>query len=490
MSLQYLYRLALLVVALVPGGLVLRSCSYAIAAQAPSVMPTATITFTAVSPIATKTSTPVTPTLTSTPTPANYYVSTTGSDQNPGSITQPWKTIQKAANSMLAGDTVYIRGGVYNERVSLYYRSNTSGPYITFTNYPGEEVILDGTGIDIQYGEGLFNIDNTDYIRVSGLKVQHSNGAGIYVYYSNNIEVDNNHTYDTVKSGVSAWGSTNVVIDGNDIALACNSHPGYPMSEENISIDNTSNFEIKNNYVHQAANIPDGASGGEGINVKDGSSYGKVHNNVVHLDERADGNPSTRLAFGLDAWNNVNSTHDIEYYDNVAYNSYYGFIVSSEQGGAVENVKVYNNIAYNIIRAGFAIPWWSGTKDGVKSNIQFVNNVSYNNGYGFQNTSPLNENVLIENNIFSQNTVSVQLLSGSESQFTVDHNLFYGSGGTYGTNLVIGDPKFVNPTGADFHLQSGSPAIDAGSPLNAPDSDFDGNARPQGAGYDIGAYEY
>ncbi|MGD0613722.1 MAG: choice-of-anchor Q domain-containing protein [Anaerolineales bacterium] len=54
----------------------------------------------------------------------------------------------------------------------------------------------------------------------------------------------------------------------------------------------------------------------------------------------------------------------------------------------------------------------------------------------------------------------------------------------------MGDPKFVNPTGADFHLQSGSPAIDAGSPLNAPDSDFDGNARPRGAGYSIGAYEY
>jgi hypothetical protein len=490
MSSQYLCRLALLVVALVFGGLILWSCSSAIVAQAPNVTPTATKTNTPFTPTATETNFSGIPTTTSIHFPKNYYVSTIGSDQDPGSITQPWKTIRKAVETMLGGDTVYIRGGTYNEQVNLSYRNNTGGPYMTFTNYPGEDVILDGTGIAIQYGGGLFHIWKTDYVSVIGFHIQHSNGAGIYAAYSNNIMVIRNYTYDTVKSGVSAWGATNVLIDGNDIALCCNSHTNYPMSEENITIDNSSYFEIKNNYVHQAANIPYGGSGGEGINVKDGSSFGKVHHNVVHLDERADGKPSNRLAFGIDAWNSTHSTHDIEFYDNVAYNSYVGFIVSSEQGGAVENVKVYNNIAYNMISAGFAIPWWSGTQDGIKRNIQFFNNVSYHNGYGFQNTSLLNENVVVRNNIFSQNSVPIKLLSGSEAQFTIDHNLFYGSGGTYGTNPVIGDPKFVNPDGADFQLQGGSPAIDAGSPLNAPNSDFAGNARPRGAGYDIGAYEY
>ena len=124
--------------------------------------------------------------------------------------------------------------------------------------------------------------------------------------YANNIEIANNNTYDTVKSGISTWDSTNVVINSNDIALACNSHPNYPISEENIPSANSSNVEVKNNLVHQAANIPDGASGGEGINIKDGSHDGKVHNNIVHLDERTDGEPSNRLAYGLDAWNNVN----------------------------------------------------------------------------------------------------------------------------------------------------------------------------------------
>jgi hypothetical protein len=425
---------------------------------------------------------------------ATYYVATTGDDTvNTGTLASPWKTLQKAADTIVGGDTVYVRGGTYNEPVKFYYKTNTAGLVMTLAAYPGEEVILDGTGVVPSYTqEGLVYIQRTDHVRISGLKIRHSNAAGIYIGYANDIIVDHNQTYDTVKSGISAWGAANVVVDGNDIALACNSHPGYPMSEENISMDNVANFEIKNNTVHQAANIPDGAAGGEGINVKDGCSHGKVHNNTVHLDERADGKPSNRLAFGLDAWNNVDSTHDIEYYANVAYNSYVGFIISSEQGGTVENVRVYNNLAYNNRTGGFAIPWWSGTKDGIKRNIQFVNNTAFNNGYGFQNTSPLNENVVVRNNLFVQNTVPVQLLPGSEAQFTVDHNLFYGPGGTYGTDPVVGDPKFVGPTAADLHLQDGSPAIDAGSSAGAPNTDLDGNPRPlpNGGAFDIGAYEF
>ena len=83
-------------------------------------------------------------------------------------------------------------------------------------------------------------------------------------------------------------------------------------------------------------------------------------------------------------------------------------------------------------------------------------------------------------------------------ELTVDHNLIdgfreyidEGASEIYGSDYVEGDPKFVNASGADFHLQQGSPAIDAGSSSNAPSDDFDGNSRPYGSGYDIGAYEY
>jgi hypothetical protein len=68
-----------------------------------------------------------------------------------------------------------------------------------------------------------------------------------------------------------------------------------------------------------------------------------------------------------------------------------------------------------------------------------------------------------------------------------------GSGtGSFSHNLVGSsyNPLFVNPSAGDFHLQAGSPAIDAGTMIALVATDFDGIPRPQGAAYDIGAYEY
>jgi hypothetical protein len=70
---------------------------------------------------------------------------------------------------------------------------------------------------------------------------------------------------------------------------------------------------------------------------------------------------------------------------------------------------------------------------------------------------------------------------------TFDHNMFDTT--CIGSDCVLGDPQFVNPASHDFHLKGISTAIDRGSSIGAPSVDFDGNARPQGAGYDIGAYE-
>ena len=49
---------------------------------------------------------------------------------------------------------------------------------------------------------------------------------------------------------------------------------------------------------------------------------------------------------------------------------------------------------------------------------------------------------------------------------------------------------FVNPSAADYHLSSTSPAIDAGQTLPSVTTDIEGHVRPQGAASDIGCYEY
>ncbi|MGE0324251.1 MAG: choice-of-anchor Q domain-containing protein [Polyangiaceae bacterium] len=66
------------------------------------------------------------------------------------------------------------------------------------------------------------------------------------------------------------------------------------------------------------------------------------------------------------------------------------------------------------------------------------------------------------------------------------------SGVTEDHNLIIDDPLkfFVDPAAYDVHLLDNSPAIDQGTPDNAPSHDLEGIARPQGGGVDVGAYEW
>jgi len=74
----------------------------------------------------------------------DYCVSTGGSGRNPGTVEKPFRTIQQAANKMVAGDTCYVRGGIYRELVRPK-RSGTKDKPIRFEAWPGEVVILSGT---------------------------------------------------------------------------------------------------------------------------------------------------------------------------------------------------------------------------------------------------------------------------------------------------------------------------------------------------------
>jgi hypothetical protein len=72
-----------------------------------------------------------------------WYVATTGSNTNPGTITRPFQTIQHAANVAQPGDTVDIFGGTYREQVTPP-RGGSAGKPITYTAYQGQNVTIDG----------------------------------------------------------------------------------------------------------------------------------------------------------------------------------------------------------------------------------------------------------------------------------------------------------------------------------------------------------
>ena len=75
---------------------------------------------------------------------ATYYVSTSGNDNNPGTVSSPWLTIQKAMNTLVAGDKVYVRKGEYQGVFGgwSFENSGTNAAPITFSNFPGEQVVI------------------------------------------------------------------------------------------------------------------------------------------------------------------------------------------------------------------------------------------------------------------------------------------------------------------------------------------------------------
>ena len=409
------------------------------------------------------------------------YISPTGDDQNTGSEDQPWRTVQKAAETLNAGDTVYIRTGTYHEQV-IPRNSGAAGQFITFAAYPGEAVTLDGAGVDIPEWNGLVYVIGREYIRISGLRVINAetnpHNPGILVEESRHIVIEDNFVTHSSDSGIAAWNSVDVTVARNEVDNPCTA-----AWNESISIGGTDQFQVIDNHVHDSIK--------EGICIKHGSVNGEVFGNHVHH--------TSGVGIYVDAWDT--HTHDIRVYQNMVHDiSGDGIALASESGGLLENISVFNNLSYHNQYIGISTtingPGGPQGEHPMK-NIQIVNNTIYHNGWevyggGIVLDNPWAENVLVRNNICSQ-SFYFQLVASPAvpaTSYTIDHNLIDGFNATegeiWGDDALEGDPRFLDPAAGDFHLDPRSPAVNAGAAQGAPAVDFEGDARPQGSGMDIG----
>ncbi|HXF63587.1 MAG TPA: right-handed parallel beta-helix repeat-containing protein [Caldilineaceae bacterium] len=319
-----------------------------------------------------------------------YHVSPDGDDDHPGTESQPWRTLAKAAAKAEAGQTVYIHEGTYREQLRPE-NSGAEGAYVTFMAYPGHTVVLDG-GADAKQpsAQGVIDIYDRRYIRISGLTVINGGYYGIRVQKSQHIIIENNRTDFTYASGIFVNNSQHVVIDGNDIQRACHGIGGDPphfAPNEHLTIRDTQYFEVMNNRVHQSHMVDGKARGKEGINIKTGSANGSVHHNVV------DGIPRTGLY--VDAYDR--SIENIEIYANRVTHSLHGIVVASERGGPVSNVRIYQNFfAYN----RYYGVWIAHYGDsGPLRGIEILTNTIYaNQGHGIHITSTNLSGIVVRDN--------------------------------------------------------------------------------------------
>jgi hypothetical protein len=519
---------------------------------APSAVPSpATVTVTAISQADTTKSGSASVTVTASSNLA-FYVSTIGNDANPGTLSAPWRTIQHAVNTAtLPGDTINVRGGTYNERVSMGYSGSASGGQITLQSYPGELAIVDGTGIAVGtggYAYGLVDITGQSYVTVSGLEIRNFTAsgksvvpAGIHVEGSgSNIQILNNHIHDIVIQGNScnttngfgliAVGTngtapmTNLTISGNEL-----DHMVTGCSETMTVNGNVQYFTVSNNKVHDNNNIGIAALGGEGV----ASGYSRY--NGSPNDQARNGTISGNTVYNITSNNNpvykgsCNCADGI-YLDgsayviverNVVHNVDINEVAGEGSGQNTDHNTVRNNLFYSNGVTGLSIG--GQTNVGSASNVTVVNNTFFNNGtYGgsvslgeFTTGINLTGANIFENNIAYAGFTGVLIKAVTTNSITLDRNIYYSTASPswiWGSSTYSNFASYQTATGQDAHslyanpqflsttttppnldISSTSPANDAGVNLGSNvvgTLDFAGNPRVQGAGIEIGAYEH
>ena len=240
---------------------------------------------------------------------ANYYVATGTfcNDSWPGTESQPWCTIQKAANTAMAGDTVFVKAGNYPETVQFQNSGSKSGGYIVFRNYQSDVVNLD---------PGYFKGRSKSYIKVIGFHVKNPLpenpgieflGDGSYVEIRNN-EVTSCHNFDA--AAVRIGGSMHhFKIDGNHI------HHNATGTQEGLRVmEHTRDFEITNNEVDHNTNI--------GIVVVGWAQYGKPIRGIIRGNVSHENSLTARWSAGiyLDSANDMIVEYNISW-DTAAYAS-------------------------------------------------------------------------------------------------------------------------------------------------------------------------
>src|SRR5438270_7958564 len=508
---------------------------------APGVVPNpATVTVTAVSQAdATKSASAQ---VTITPaTGMAFYVSTTGSDSNPGTLSSPWRTIQHAANSVQAGDTVYVRGGVYNESANISVSGSLIAGSIRFQSYPGETAIVDGTGLvpPTSSPQGLINITNQSYISIRGFEIRNyqtssasATPAGIWVSGSgSNIQILNNVIHNIVTTseasgsafGIAVYGTAapasldSVTISGNQVY---NLKTG---KSESVNVDgNVTNFVITNNSIHDNDNIGIDVIGFEGVSpdpsydyARNGTVAGNTVYNISAINNPGEGNQYDANGIYVDGGSQVVIERNLIHHVDIGIE-----MASEHQGRVTSFVIARNNLVYSANSTGITIGGYASNVGGT-DHCTIVNNTLFQNDTKNTGSGEFQIQYYATNNVFKNNIVYASSQGLFINNYTnsepdpadVDYNLYYSSlnstmadfiwNGTNDTGFSTYqsttrkdshsqylDPQFLSLTTPNLQIQPTSPAVNAGinlGPTVVGTLDFAGNPRVQGNGHPLRA---
>jgi parallel beta-helix repeat protein len=388
-----------------------------------------------------------------------YYVDTGGSNTTGnGSAAKPWKTIQHGVDHLNPGDTLLVNSGTYADPVTIEIVASAGSPVLIKGN--GSGVVINGSGderdaVFITYSRYVtferfriqnatragLRIDNSDHITVRKSTFANNGTWGLFTDFSDDILIEENNAYGSIEehgiyvsnSGDRPTLRGNVVHDNNANGI----HMNGDLSQGGDGI--ISNAIVENNVIYN-----NGEAGGSGINM-DGVANSVIRNNLLY-NNHASGISLYQIDGGVcSRYNRV--------LNNTIINASDGRWAVNIGGAGCTNNKIFNNILYTYHDYRGSITTAASSIAGMQSDY----------------------NVVMSR--FSTNT--------GDSVMSLTSWRALG----YDTHSIIATPGQLFVGNGDYHLKDGSPAIDVGVTLADVTRDLDGNSRPIGARYDIGAYE-
>jgi hypothetical protein len=437
---------------------------------------------------------------------STYYVSPSGDDSNPGTRDSPWASPGFGSKQLKAGDTMVILGGTYG--LKTFYDdmiTPPSGTAESWTIIKGEEgnrPVLAGrddlfSAVDIP-GKSYLRIENLEItsdggadfrcgITGSGSPVNHVVLKDLYIHHIDEAAADFQDVEDLRVTGCvmshcgfgclmgpagEQGGWRNVVVDGCTLSYSGHYYRGGPGPSpydrpDGFGIEPSRGpIEIKNTLVEH--------NRGDGLDSKPANTY--IHECIV----------ANNSCDGVKLWDDNSRVVNTLVYgtgDGVGGGSPWAGVVL---GGAPDarfelvNVTVHDNPSRE------AYPMYVDYEGQTPTTVVMSNCIVANG----QGEVHFGDSVTLEadHNIFYRPSGDSQVYANGR-QYSAEQV----ESGALGEANISRDPRFSAPawgSTGDYHLKANSPAIDAGTPAGAPPIDLDGNRRPAGSGFDIGAYEY
>jgi hypothetical protein len=389
----------------------------------------------------------------------DYWVKNGGSDGASGlSTAAAWATLNHAAGLVNPGDTVHALDGSY-QGFDLR-RSGTAANPITFR--------AEGSSTQITADNGTtpdgINVENAAYVVIDGFVVNNRTRAGIRVAVSQFVTVQNCHTGFNCTWGIFSGFADDFTIENNE------TH--HSQTQHGIYVSNTCTRpivrgnDVHDNYANGIHMNGDQSEGGVGM-----ISNALVEDNVIHGNGVGGGS-----GINMDGVKNSVIQNNLLYDNHASGISLYRIDAAAGSSGNL----VVNNTIVVASDGRWAVNINTGSTGNTVRNNVLWNLHSWHGAITIDSTSRAG--------FHSDHNAVISRFSTDGGDTVLDLAAWQALG--YDASSFVADPSvlFVNP-GSDFHLLPTAPAVDAGSPTGAPALDLDGNPRPAGGGFDVGAYE-